>query len=339
MTNKNYTLMSNPELLDEVQSIDKKPVALQAYIQKSIPELWQEIHTRTEFLDKQLNGNISILTRIYCLNHNIIEVPTCKNPNCPTHAIVGWDKYHHKFREFCSAKCSANSESTRNKAKQTCQERFGADNAFQSDDIKLKIKQKMVKLYGVEHALQSPTLFNKAKLSWINTLGVDNPLKSEVIKQKSVEKCQELWGVDNYAQTTEFHKRCHKRYTNPKYPELSFATTWEFKVYDFLTMNHIQFEYQPEISIPYKCEGTHHTYHPDFLVNGRIVEVKGDNFFRINEETGKEEMYLTWKGNLSDEEYEWKCKVMEAKHQCMIANNVIILRHSQIKNLTIEMFA
>lgn len=114
---------------------------------------------------------------------------------------------------------------------------------------------------------------------------------------------------------------------------MSWATSWEFKVYDFLTEHNIPFEYQPTISIPYECEGTHHTYHPDFLVGDRIVEVKGDNFFRINEETGKEEMYLTWKGDLSDEEYEWKCKVMEAKHQCMIANDVIILRKNEINHL------
>ena len=107
---------------------------------------------------------------------------------------------------------------------------------------------------------------------------------------------------------------------------MTFGNSWEFKVYDFLTEHNIPFEYQPAISIPFDCEGTHHTYHPDFFVGDRIVEVKGDNFFRINEETGQEEMYLTWQGNLSDEEYEWKCKVMEAKHQCMIANNVIILR-------------
>ena len=119
---------------------------------------------------------------------------------------------------------------------------------------------------------------------------------------------------------------------------MTFATSWEFKVYDFLTEHGIPFEYQIE-PIPYEYDGGIHYYHPDFLVHGKIFEVKGDNFFRINEETGEEEMYLTWKGDLSDEEYKWRCGREEAKHQCMIANNVIILRHSQINNLTIEMFA
>ena len=70
-----------------------------------------------------------------------------------------------------------------------------------------------------------------------------------------------------------------------------------------------------------------------FLVNGKIYEVKGDQFFRINESTGKEEMYLPWKGNLSDEEYEYKCGLYEAKHQCMIKNDVIILREYELLNL------
>lgn len=146
------------------------------------------------------------------------------------------------------------------------------------------------------------------------------------------------FNVDWFPQSPEFAKKSHMPYTNPKYPDMKFTTSWEFKVYDFLVENNIKFEYQPEIAIPYECEDTHHYYHPDFRVNGRLYEVKGDNFFRINKETGKEEMYLTWQGDLSNEEYEWRCKVMEAKHQCMLANNVVILRHKEINNLSISLF-
>lgn len=136
--------------------------------------------------------------------------------------------------------------------------------------------------------------------------GVPFPMMSKEVRDKSISKCRELWGVDNYVQTTEYHKKCHKRYTNPKYPDMTFATSWEFKVYDFLTEHNIPFEYQVE-PIPYEYDGGIHYYHPDFRINGKIFEVKGDNFFRINEETGEEEMYLTWKGDLTDEEYEWRC--------------------------------
>ena len=120
---------------------------------------------------------------------------------------------------------------------------------------------------------------------------------------------------------------------------MTFTNSWEFRVYDFLTENHIEFEYQPEISIPYEYKETPHTYHPDFRVGDRIVEVKGDQFFRINEETGKEEMFMPWrKPGMSDEEYRNACEKEEAKHQCMIANNVVILRRKDIDNLSIKSF-
>ena len=90
--------------------------------------------------------------------------------------------------------------------------------------------------------------------------------------------------------------------------------------------------------IPYEYDGVTHYYHPDFLVNGRIHEVKGDNFFKINESTGREEMYLTWQGDLSGEEYEWRCGLLKAKYQCMLANNVVILRSKDIKNISLSTF-
>ena len=111
---------------------------------------------------------------------------------------------------------------------------------------------------------------------------------------------------------------------------MTFATSWEFKVYDFLTENNIPFEYQVE-PIQYEYDGETHHYIPDFKVGGRIYEVKGDHFFRINKDTGKEEMYCPYRSpEWSDEYYEWKCGLYEAKHQCMLNNGVVILRHEQV---------
>lgn len=151
------------------------------------------------------------------------------------------------------------------------------------------------------------------------------------------EKSKERFGCEWYTQSMEYHKTRKHKFTSPKYPGVTFDSTWEIKVYDFLTEHNIPFEYQIE-PIPYEYDNGIHYYHPDFRVNGRIYEVKGDNFFRINEETGKEEMYLTWQGDLSDEEYEWRCKLLNAKHQCMIANDVVILRVRDIKNMSLSTF-
>ncbi len=121
---------------------------------------------------------------------------------------------------------------------------------------------------------------------------------------------------------------------------MAFDSTWEVKVYEFCMDNGLQVEYSPSISYKYDYIGKLHTYHPDFLINGKVYEIKGDNFFRVNENTGQEEMFCPYRySDWSDEYYVWMCGLYEAKHQCMIENGVTILREKHIINLSKELFA
>lgn len=40
----------------------------------------------------------------------------------------------------------------------------------------------------------------------------------------------------------------------------------------------------------------------------------------------------------TNEKYDWMCGLYEAKHQCMIDNNVTILRENTVKNMNRDMF-
>ena len=254
------------------------------------------------------------------------------------------------------------SKKIREKAEQTMVERHGVKHAAQSIDIWERTKRTNIERRGVEYTWQSQEVVEKSietcieryrtihpqqtydvKRKTENTnigkYGHKSSFQNEEVRRKQRETCFNTYGVEYYSQTEEYHKRVHKRYTNPKYPDMTFGSSWEFKVYDFLVEHNIPFEYQPAISIPYEYKGTHHTYHPDFRVGDKIVEVKGDNFFRINESIGREEMFCPYRDeDWSDEKYDWMCGLYEAKHQCMLANNVIILRQYQINNLSVDMF-
>lgn len=225
------------------------------------------------------------------------------------------------------------------KIKLSCLERYGKSNISGTDIWREKVKSTCIQKYGVEHALQSKEVRDKGKQTCLDKYGVEYVSQSPQFRNRVKATFLRKYGVENYSQTPEFHKKAHKRYTNPKYPNMTFGSSWEFLVYDFLLENHIDFEYQPEISLPYDYEGTHHTYHPDFIINNNVIEVKGDNFFRINESTGKEEMFCPYRDeDWSDEKYDWMCGLYEAKHQCMLKNNVRILRDADIRNLTVQMF-
>ena len=150
----------------------------------------------------------------------------------------------------------------------------------------------------------------------------------------SKQTCINRYGVEYYSQSFEYHKNKRHKYHSEKYPGLTLDSTWEVKVYEFCRDNKLDVEYSPPISFEYEYDGRTWTYHPDFLINGKVYEVKGDQFFRINESTCQEEMYCPYcYDDWSDEYYNWVCGKYEAKHQCMLKNNVIILHESDIKNL------
>lgn len=208
------------------------------------------------------------------------------------------------------------SEKMRELIKHSCQINLGVDHPMKSKEVVEHRKEVWQETIGCDNPMHSPEIMEKRKQKFKTQHGVENPAqldeikkkisetrKSDECKSKTNSTCEKRYGTKWYQQSEEYYKKRKWRYTNPKYPNMTFATSWEFKVYDFLTEHNIPFEYQIK-PIPYEYDGETHYYFPDFRVNGRIYEVKGDNFFRINEKTGNEEMYLTWKGDLSDDEYE-----------------------------------
>lgn len=219
----------------------------------------------------------------------------------------------------------------RNKIRDTIMNNFGVEHQSLSVEVRKKTKETLLRIYGVEYTFQSSEIQEKCRETKIKRYQDEHYSNPEKARRTMIEK----YGVEWYSQTTEFHKKCRKPYTNPKYPDMTFGSSWEFKVYDFLTENNIQFEYQPGISIPYEYDGIEWTYHPDFrLYTGAIIEVKGDHYFRINDITGREEMYCPYgKNKLSKDKYEWLCGKFEAKHQCMIKHNIVIIRQKQLKYL------
>ena len=354
MTNDNYTIMSNHELLTCLNNYKVTISHLLRVIKRRNPELLNELINRTKFLDEyysNLNESVPLPARLYCLEHDLESQPICKHDGC--NVLVEWSRGYGKFRDFCCTQHSNSDESVIKKMEDAKNARFGNPHYVNPD----KARSTSVNRYGVVNPMCLREVQEKAKKTCLRNNGVEYPMQSKIIKsiaeqtneklyggkspacskrviEKMQETCEQKFGVKSFSQTKEFHQKCHKKYTNDKYPGMTFGSSWEFKVYDFLKEHRIEFKYQLE-PIPYEYDDNTYYYIPDFLVNGRIYEVKGDNFFRINESTGKEEMYKPWRRTeWSDEYYQWLCDKEEAKHQCMLSHNVIILRESDIMNLT-----
>ena len=252
---------------------------------------------------------------------------TCGNKYCN----AKWS--HKRMHEIYGVENISQLKWVKDKKKKTCNEHFGFDNPSQSKQIQIRKEETCFKNNGVRHPLQSLTILQKLKNTCKKIYNTEYANQSSVVKDKIKKTTKEHYGVEHYAQNRQYHINKKHKYTTPKYPGISFDSTWEIKLYDFLKENNIPFEFQIN-SIPYIYDSEIHYYNPDFLVDGRIYEVKGDHFFRINETTGKEEMYCPYRyPEWSDEYYAWRCGLEEAKHQCMISNDVIILRKNEMNHL------
>ena len=232
-----------------------------------------------------------------------------------------------RYKQTCQDNWGVNyffqTKEQKEKSKQTCQKRYGADYYSQTEECQEKIKQTCLEKYGVEWYSQTDYIKEKSKQTCQEKYGVDYYSQTKEHKKKSKQTCQKRYGADYYSQT---HECAQKRRKRIQYDNLTFDSSWEIEVYKFCKENNIPCEYQPNIQFEYEYDGKTHTYQPDFLINGKIYEIKGEQFF------DGDKMVCHFNRN------EYNDGLAESKHQCMIKNNVIILRKQHIKNLKEVLF-
>lgn len=83
------------------------------------------------------------------------------------------------------------------KAKKTCLEKYGVDNASKSEEVIDKIKESNLKKYGVEWSAQADEVKEKMKATLLENYGVDTPFSSPEIKNKAKNTMIETHGVSN----------------------------------------------------------------------------------------------------------------------------------------------
>lgn len=237
------------------------------------------------------------------------------------------------YNGFCSIHCLNKSEYLANKIKNTLLKKYGVENAAQSKIVKEKIKQTCLEKYGVEYVTQSDTYKAKTKKTWLKKYGVSNPNKVKAVREKIKETCLDRYGAEYYFQTEECAKTRKSRIF---YDNCWFDSKAELVVYKWCKERNLRVIRTPG-SLKFKFEGKTHYYYPDFLIEGRYVEVKGDHFFKIDEETGEETLGSPFvrrsTGKLSKELLEKTRRLDAAKFKCMKDNNVLIIKTSQLDQL------
>ena len=194
-------------------------------------------------------------------------------------------------------------------------ERRGVKNPAQDPNVKLKMINTNLERRGVKYIGLDPKVQEKIVQTNLERRGVKYPAQDPKVYEKFKQTCLETFGYCFPAQSPDYKFR-RKRID---YDYLTFDSNWELIVYMYCKDNGISCVYQPNVTIPYKYNSKIHYYHPDFLINGKLYEVKGDHFF-------EDDKMINPYNRIEDELY-------EAKHQCMIDNNVVILTKYEINHL------
>ena len=138
---------------------------------------------------------------------------------------------------------------------------------------------------------------------------------SDQITRSLIEKtCLNTYGVRVPAQGHEVQKKAKGVYL---YDSLMFKSSWEVAFYIFNKDQNNEVEFNPKETFRYFDGKKNRTYHPDFRVNGKLYEVKGSQFIKENGEFQ----------NPYDHTLDY---IYEAKRNCAVENNVVILSLKEI---------
>ena len=114
------------------------------------------------------------------------ELITCGSDSCK----------HKKYEDTCIKKYGEGitnpfqTESVKEKSKQTLLKNYGVDCPIKSSIIQNKIKDTNLKRYGSENPFGSKEIQNKIKDTWQKNYGVESPMQNEEIKNKVLNSCQ-----------------------------------------------------------------------------------------------------------------------------------------------------
>jgi len=239
------------------------------------------------------------------------------------------DQFKEKIKETCleryGTEYAIQSDLVKERTKQNCLAKYGVESTNQLNSVKQKKKETCLNNYGVEHPLNSTEIQNQIKQRNLEKYGVESTNQLESVKQKKTNTFLEHYGSTSYLQSVEgkIHNKQVKLerygdeyYSGEKkyvYNEILFRSKPELCFYIYHKDNNVPIIYEPMPYIEYEYDGKEHFYKPDFLVNGKLYEIKGDQFFKENK------MICPFDHNLDG--------LYEAKHQCMIRNNVTILKY------------
>ena len=324
----NVYYKNNPEFFLQLKDIVENHQKGYGIKIKANKILTQWINTILPHLSSTFYSNA---TKCYWIFNNITDFPVCAecgismiNKNVQS-LKVGYGKY-------CSVACMNKNINHINAKNNTCVKKYGdkcngkkiskTKQSFSKEkqnQIAEKRQKTVFDTYGVMYNLQIPSVKQQIQQTNLKKYGAKYIFSSPIIQTRIKQTNIKTYGVDNPWKSPEIMRKCHQKYV---FNGINFDSAPELALYIYLTDNDIQFQYHSTNGIPYIFDNKVYYYYCDFEIHYNnstyLVEIKGDQFLK---EDG------TWQNP-----YDHTLDAMyEAKHQCALQHNVVILYYNDYK--------
>ena len=249
---------------------------------------------------------------------------TCKE-RYGVEAVAQDKEIHQKQIDTLISKSEEEKKKISEKRSNTMKSLYGVEHALQSPEFLEKSKNTSKIKYGKENIFQTEEFKKKRSKTCIEKYGDEFPIRTKEIQEKVKNTCEERYGKETYVNTEKAKKTLLEKYGIAHAPihkyifeNEYFDSSWELAVWIWAKENNFEIKREP-IEIEYEFEGQKHSYFPDFEINGKLIEIKGSQFFR--------------NGKMINPYDESKNGLFEAKHQAGLKNNVIFWKEEEMKSI------
>ena len=196
------------------------------------------------------------------------------------------------------------------KTRKTTLEKYGKAFATQIDQFKEKSRQTCLEKYGTEYSFQSENNKSKSKKTLLEKYGVENAAQSNQAREKLSLARQNV----SFEEMRAIRSKSTSKYV---YKKEKFDSKWELALWIYAEDHNEEIEKEP-CCFEYEFKGKKHKYVPDFRYKGKLLEIKGDQFFDKN-------------GKMINPFCRKMDELYEAKHQCGIKNNVTFWKKDDLQ--------
>lgn len=231
-------------------------------------------------------------------------------------------EFKQKQSQTCLKKYGAptplQSKEVLNKIKVTNLNKYGDEYPIRTKEVRNKILDTTINRYGSKCALLNESINKKRMETWNSKYEEGLPQKSECVKQKikntNLSHNNGIWNLqtENFKKVSQDYRESHKQEIYSKIKDTNikkFGCTYPYQNKDIQSKMRKRYFYDKEyfdsswelylwiyckdMGIPIRrnptsfeytdIEGNTHKYFPDFEINGKYFEIKGDHLFKNGE--------------------------------------------------------